>query len=189
MREFMATVETLLSAEEYRRLPDKGPPTELVRGRVVTLNMPAPRHGLYCGNIVGIVWPFAKERDLGRVISNDSGIVTERGPDSVRGADVASYSYARVPKGPFPEGCLTVVPEVVFEVRSPGDRWREILAKVAEYLNAGVSVVCVVDPQTQTLTVYRGDELPQVLTSEDELLLPELHADFRAPVSRFFDEA
>lgn len=185
----MATVETLLTAEEYWLLPDNGQPTELVRGSIVTMNMPAPRRGFFCSNIVRILGNFAKEHDRGRVMSNDSGVVTERGPDTVRGADVCFYSYARLPKGPLPEGYLAVVPEVIFEVRSPGDRWGEILTKVAEYLNAGVTVVGVLDPQTHTLIVYRADELPQVLTKDDELVLPELHADFRVPVSRFFEES
>ena len=70
---------------------------------------------------------YAEEHDLGRVMSNDSGIITERDPDTVRGADVAYYSYARLPKGPLPAGYGPEVPELVIEVRSSGDSWREIL--------------------------------------------------------------
>jgi len=183
----MATAELLLTAEEYWQMPENGQPTELVRGRVVAMNMPAPRHGYFCSKIDRILGNFVDERDLGRVVSNDSAVVTERSPDSVRGADIAYYSFARLPKGPFPEGYLSVSPEIVFEVRSPSDRWKEILAKVAEYLNAGVLVVGVHDEQTQTITLYRQDELPRVLRTADELTLPELHADFRVPVARFFE--
>ncbi|MBL8796286.1 MAG: Uma2 family endonuclease [Planctomycetia bacterium] len=183
----MATAELLLTAEEFWQMPDDGLFTELIRGRVVTLNMPAPRHGYFCLKIGRILGNFVDDHDLGRVVSNDSGVVTERSPDSVRGADIAFYSYARLPRGPFPQGYLSVSPELVFEVRSPSDLWKEILAKVAEYLKAGVLVVGVHDEQTQTITLYRQDELPRVLTITDELTLPELHADFRAPVARFFE--
>jgi Uma2 family endonuclease len=72
-------------------------------------------------------------------------------------------------------------------VRSPTDRWKAILTKVAEYLNAGVLVVCVLDSQTETLNVYRQDDPPQVLTTVDELTLPELHGDFRVAVQSFFE--
>lgn len=183
----MATAELLLTAEEYSQLPDHGQPTELVRGRVVASMVPTPRHGFFCATAGRIIGTFADDRDLGRVVSNDSGVITERAPDTVRGADIAYFSYARLPKGPFPEGYLSVAPELVFEVRSPSDRWKDILAKVVEYLNAGVLVVCVHDAQTQTLTVYRQDELPQMLPVNDELVLPELHPDFRVPVARFFE--
>ena len=151
------------------------------------MNVPAPRHAYFCSRIVQITGNFASDRDVGRVLCNDSAVITERGPDTVRGADVSFYSYDRLPRGPIPGGYLTIVPNVVFEVRSPTDRWSEVLAKVAEYLNANVQVVCVHDVQTETLTVHRPDQPPLVLRSEDELVLPEIHADFRVPVRRFFE--
>jgi Uma2 family endonuclease len=183
----MATVETLLTAEEYRLLPDNGRPTELVRGRIFPLNMPAPRHGQICVNISYLLRRYFEDHDLGHVVSNDSGVVTEHDPDSVRGADVAFYSYAQFPKGPLPQDYLDVAPKLVFEVRSPTDRWSKILGKVVEYLDAGVSVVCVLDPQTETLTTYRADEPQRTLAAEEEFALPDILGDFRVKVSRFLE--
>ncbi len=183
----MSMTKTLLTAEEYRLLPDNGQPTELVRGRPITMNMPAPRHGYICGNIVRLVGNSAQEQDGGRVMSNDSGVVTQRDPDTVRGADVSFYSYANLPKGPLPEGYLDVVPEVVFEVLSPGDSWKEIVAKVGEYLQAGVKVVCVLDPIPQTVHIYYADRPSRILSADDELALPELLGSFRVVVRQFFE--
>jgi len=183
----MATVEALLTADEYRTLPDNGQPTELIRGRIVPMNVPYPRHGQICAAIVYLLLRYMEADDRGHVVSNDAGVVTERNPDTVRGADVAFYSYARVPKGPFPKGYLSVAPEVAFEVLSPFDRWPPVLAKVAEYLEAGVVVVCVLDEQTQTLTIHRNDQPPQVLTGDQEFALPELLGGFRVAVRRFFE--
>ncbi len=115
----IAIAEKLLTAEEFLLLPDDGTPSELVRGRIVRMNMPKPRHGQVCARIVYLLERFQEDHPLGHVLSNDSGVVTERGPDTVRGADVAFYSYGRVPPGPLPRTYLTVVPELVFEVRSP----------------------------------------------------------------------
>jgi Uma2 family endonuclease len=183
----MVTTTGLLTAEEYRLKPETGRPSELVRGRVVERNVPAPRHGYYCGNIVSLLGAHVKRHDLGRIIANDAGVVTQRDPDTVRGADVAFYSYERLPRGPLPDGYLPVVPEMVFEVRSPTDRWAKITVKVGEYLDAGVTVVCVLDPQTESLTVYRADEFPRVLTAEDDLTLPEVLGEFRVKVREFLD--
>src|SRR5258707_14195736 len=97
----MATAEAFLTAEEYALL-DNGQPTELVRGRIVPMNPPYPWHGYVCSKLSRILGNYVEEHDLGRVMSNDSGVVTERGPDTVRGADVAFYSYDRLPKGPIP---------------------------------------------------------------------------------------
>ncbi|HTU92140.1 MAG TPA: hypothetical protein VMF69_18810 [Gemmataceae bacterium] len=55
--------QCLLSAAEYAQLLDRGLPTELVRGRVVELNVPAPRHGEICANITSLINPSSGERE------------------------------------------------------------------------------------------------------------------------------
>jgi Uma2 family endonuclease len=184
----MATVaETLLTSEEFQRLPDDGVPKELVRGKVVRLNIPGARHGQICGKIMRILGRFLDVHDLGHLLSNDSAVVTEHQPDTVRGPDVAFYSYARVPVGPFPGGYIDLAPELVFEVRSPTDRWRELRDKTTEFLNAGVTTVCLLDPTTQAIYAYNNDLPDRVFKAEEELTLPEVLADFRAPVRLFFE--
>jgi Uma2 family endonuclease len=183
----MEATQTLLTAEAFRLLPSDGQLRELVRGRIVLMNVPAPRHGYICGKVVRLLGNYVDEHDLGRVVSNDSGVVTEHDPDTVRGADVAYYSYLRLPKGPMPEGYLPVAPELVFEVRSPTDRWKKVVAKAAEYLNAGVAVVCVLDAATESAHLYFEDQPTQIVQAEQELTLPELLPDFRVRVRRFFE--
>ncbi|MEO6812086.1 MAG: Uma2 family endonuclease [Isosphaeraceae bacterium] len=182
----MATAEALLTAEEFGQRPDPGYPEELVRGRIVPMPMPKPRHGQICGQVVYLLRRSFETNDLGHVLSNDSGVITERDPDTMRGADVCFYSYARVPKGPLPEGYLEVMPELVFEVRSPDDRWRDVTAKVAEYLKAGVPFVVVLDPEPQTANLFAADHPPRVLSADDDLAIPALLGAFQVAVRRFF---
>jgi Uma2 family endonuclease len=184
----MATIaERLLTAEDFRRLPDDGVPKELVRGKVVPKNVPAPRHGQICVKIVRLLSRHLDLHDDGHLVSNDSGVVTERGPDTVRGVDVAYYSFARVPRGPFPEGYLSVPPELVFEVLSPTDWWREVRSKAMEYLETGVTTVCVLDPTRQEVHAYNNDVPDRVFKADEELTLPEVLTEFRAPVRSFFE--
>ena len=98
----IASEVNLMSAEEFGALPTAARPMELVRGRIQKMNVPGPRHGQLCGRMVQILTNFADERQLGHVLCNDSGIVTERDPDTVRGIDVSFYSFSRLPKGPLP---------------------------------------------------------------------------------------
>ncbi len=184
----MATITSLLTAEQYAVLPDSfDGPTELIKGELVTMSPARPRHGEICMRIVYLLTKFLEVTPLGRVVCNDSGMVTERGPDTVRGPDVSYYSYKRVPKGPLPDGLLNVAPELVFEVRSPNDRWSELHTKVAEYLNANVLAVCVLDDETRTAHLYFADRKPQVLSAEDEFTLPDILGDFRVTIRQFFE--
>ena len=85
------------------------------------------------------------------------------------------------------KGYLDVVPNLAVEVKSPDDRWKDILAKVAEYLNAGVSVVCVLDPKRSTVTVYQPDQPEQTFNADDTLTLPTVLPGFSVVVRRFFE--
>jgi Uma2 family endonuclease len=184
----MATIERLLTAEEYAQLPDDGAPTELVRGRIVTMEIPGCRHGWLCMHLGVLLANYVDEHGLGYVLSNNAGMVTERQPDTVRGPDISFFSYMRVPKGANLDGYAEVAPEVVFEVRSPSERWPKILQRVSEFLNAGVLAVYVVDAKKKTVMAFDTDSDPPglTLTGDDELTFPEPLGGLRIPVREIF---
>jgi len=178
----------LLTVEEYVALPDDGPPTELVRGRVVEMTPPTIYHGYVCGNVLGIVRAFVRANKLGRAMSNDTGVITHRDPDTLRGADVMYYSYARLPAGSLANVKYPpIAPDLIFEVVSPSDRWSQVLAKMTEYLTAGVTAVCVVNPRDQTAVVYRDNQNPEPVAADAELTLPDVLPGFRVPLREFFE--
>jgi Uma2 family endonuclease len=178
----------LLSAEEFARLPEDGVPRELVRGRIVEGPMPNRRHGYICLNIGWILMTFVKENDLGRVMSNDSFVVTQHDPDTLRGADICFISFKRLPRGPLTDELYVEAPELVFEVRSPSDRWSKLVHKAEEYIEAGVLCVCVVDPKHENLTIFRpAEQDPTVLTIDDQLTLPDILPGFSIPVRKLFE--
>jgi Uma2 family endonuclease len=130
---------------------------------------------------------FLDEWDFGHVVSNGTGVITEQSPDTVRGPDIAFYSYKRIPKGPLPKDYGAEPPELIVEVRSPSDRWPRVLAKVAEYLNAGVLAVVVLDDDSRTALLCMADQAPRRLGPDDELAIPEVLPGFAVPVRRFFE--
>jgi Uma2 family endonuclease len=181
----MATApQPFITAEQFARRPDPGHPEELVKGRIVPMPPPGARAGFLCNRLGRLLGNIAEEHDLGYVLNNDSGVVTERGPDSVRGPDVSFYSHAKLPKGSLPLGYPDAPPDLIAEVLSPHDRWPVVLAKVAEYRNAGVDAVIVVDPERRIVHLYDGDEPVRVHGEADELALPGPLAGHRIPVAR-----
>jgi Uma2 family endonuclease len=182
-----ASAQRLWTAEEFGDRPDPGYPEELVRGRILRMPPPRPRHGEICNRVGRFFGNFVEEHDLGRVLSNDSGVVTERGPDTVRGADVAYYSYRRVPKGPLPNQYLDVAPELIVEVLSPSNHGADIFANVTEYLRAGVSFVLRLDDKRRVAQLFDADGGIRTLGPEDDLTIPELLPGFRVKVARIFE--
>ena len=77
-------------------------------------------------------------------------------------------------------------PDLAVEVVSPNDRAGELLAKVQDWLAAGCRAVWVVDPTSQTISVYRGSHETTLLTVDDELTDDEILPGFRLPVIEVF---
>ncbi len=185
----MSTAEQLLTAEEYLRFADGREISELMRGVIVPMTPPGFRHGLICGQACYLLRRYLEDHDVGRVLSNDSGIITHRAPDTVRGGDVAFYSYDRMPRGESPPGYPSSPPNVVFEVRSPHDRWSEIHEKIAEYLTAAVELACVLVPETAAAQLFYPDRPGTILQGEEVLNLPAPLDGFHQPVSAFYATA
>ena len=87
----------------------------------------------------------------------------------------------------MPNRYLDTPPDLVVDVLSPSDRWPRVLAKVAEYLDAGTTIVIVLDDERRLAHVYHADGATRVLTSEDDLSVPDVLGDFRVRVGRFFE--
>lgn len=187
MSTVLPPTDKLLTIADFAAIPPDERKRELVRGKVIEMNLPKPKHGFYCAEIAAVLRNFVKPRMLGRVFSNDSGVITEHDPDSMRGPDVGFYSYAKVPAGEVSEEYFDVVPDLAVEVVSFDDVWARVLEKVAEFLDAGVKIVCVADPRDQTVQIHRSDKPVQHLSHDDEITFPEVLPGFSCKAQDFFD--
>ncbi len=181
-----ATATKLITAEEFSRMPDPldGSKQELVRGEIVTVPPTKQPHGFIQIQIGWLLKNVVTPQRLGWV-GSESGCVTERDPDTVRGPDIYFFSRSRFPERPsgWPDGA----PDLAVELLSPSNRRSEMRAKVTEYLTAGAKIVWVFDPESKTVMVYsgnlRGVELGENETIDGGTVLP----DFSCKVSEFFD--
>src|SRR6266542_5702716 len=153
------TTSQLLTAEEFFALPDPqdGSKQELVRGKVITMPNPGFEHGevqLALGSLIRV---FLLSNRIGRVVT-ESGAVTERKPDTVRGPDVSYYSKERLPLDQRVVGYHAEVPDLCVEIISPSNTKKEMGPKIKEYFFAGVRMVWVVDPEDRSVVVLRAPD-------------------------------
>lgn len=150
----MATVTRRAATEEdLRRTPRDGHIYELVDGEI-RMSPAGARHGGVSTALVGLLVPFVREKGLGHVLGPDTGHRLPSG--NVRCPDVSFVAAGRFPDEKLPVDFVDLVADLVVEVVSPGDRPRYILDKVGEYLEAGVRLVWVIDPQRSMAVVYRS---------------------------------
>jgi Uma2 family endonuclease len=119
------------------------------------------------------------------VASNDSGVILERDPDTVRGPDVAVYEDAETFEELHPK-YGEVPPLLAVEVLSPDDRADRVTRKVMDYLKNGVVLVWLVDFEARTVTVYRPKNGPRLVGEDEELTGEDVLPGFRCRVADFF---
>jgi Uma2 family endonuclease len=178
-----------LTAEEFYEWVHRPENTnkwfELVRGEVIELPPPTKPHGYVSLNAGRILGNFTFERGKGYVVGNDSGVILEREPDTVRGPDIAFYEDAEAFADLHPKYGETP-PRLAVEVLSPNDRATDVMHKITDYLRNGVEVVWLFDPRARTVTVYRRDQGPRVFEEGDELTCEDILPGFRCLVADFF---
>ena len=147
-----------------RSFPDKR--TELVRGRLVVREPAKLRHGIVAARMLSAIAVYLDANPIGIVAAADTGFTLERNPDTVRAPDV---TYIRADRVPTDEvvGFDELAPDLVVEVRSPGDRTRRIETKVRHWLSAGTLLVWQIDPRRRSGKVYRADGSVTALTEMD----------------------
>lgn len=145
-----------MTAEDLLRLNIQDKRSELVRGRLVVREPAGFAHGVVAAKIGRRLGEFVESSDLGLVFAAETGFTLARDPDTVRAPDAGFIRHDRVPD-PLPRGYAPMAPDLVVEVLSPDDRPGEVLAKVADWLRAGTSLVWVVDPIRRCARVYRAD--------------------------------
>jgi Uma2 family endonuclease len=157
---------------------------ELVRGEVIEVSRPNRIHGRVCINTGFALETYARRKKKGYVVSNDTGVVLETDPDTVRGPDVAWYEDV-VRFEDLPEKWGDTLPRLAVEVLSPNDTAHYITEKVSDYLENGVEVVWVIDPETRTVVIYSKTGVKK-LTDKDSLTGADVLPGFRCKVADLF---
>jgi Uma2 family endonuclease len=171
----------LMTAEQLLDLPDDGMRHELVEGALRTIAPAGGEHGRIGARLLIRIGVFVEVQRLGEVFTAETGFWLERNPDTVRAPDVAFVRADRMPDARVP-GFVPLAPDLVAEVVSPNDRAVEVAGKALSWLDAGVRLVWVVDPENRTVTVYRPDGVG-VLRGQDVLDGEDVMPGFALPLS------
>jgi Uma2 family endonuclease len=186
----MATVAAKpMTAEDFydftHRPENQDRVLELERGEVVEMSRPGKRHGLVCSNVVGILRNFAIARKKGYPCANDTGVIVERDPDTVRGPDVLFFEDAILFEE-VEEKYGEKPPLLAVEVLSPNDSMGKVNRRIKEQLLFGTKIVWLVDTEARNVTVYRLGKDYYVLENNEEITGEDVLPDFRCKVAEFF---
>lgn len=185
---FLKTEKPLMTVDEFfdfvHRPENQARSFELVRGEVIEMSRPGRPHCRICMNVGFKLEIFARKKKKGYVVCNDTGVVLEREPDTVRGPDIAYFEDVDRWED-LPEKWGDTVPRLIVEVLSPNDTAQYIIDKIKDYLNNGVEVVWVIDPDARTVAVYSKTGVYS-LGERDTITGNHVLPGFRCKVADFF---
>jgi Uma2 family endonuclease len=161
---------------------------EIIDGELYVTRAPHIRHQGTGGNIHFALEAWSREMGLGAAFQAP-GVVFS--PTDAVIPDVVWVSQGRLANGVDEAGHLTVAPELIVEVLSPGDlneqRDKEIKPKL--YSRYGVQEYWIVNWQLKTLEIYRRTDaqlqLVATLLVGDTLTSPLL-PEFSTPMAELF---
>lgn len=182
----MSTTSTaLMTAEEFMQLPRGESQHELINGELTTMVLPGLPHGRMQARIVGALWQFVWENDLGEVYG-ELGFQLTVDPDTVLGPDVSFISKQRLQRAGEVSGYWQGPPDIAVEIVSPRDTLPKVRERTSQWLGFGTKQVWIVNPKDGTVTVHRSPSDATTFSGSDYLEAEDLLPGFRLSLDRIF---
>ena len=155
---------------------------ELENGRISIVGPSDIVSSEISSRLIAFLFAWVNPRRLGRVFDSAGGFIL---PDSnLTAPDVSFVRAARLRQSPRYFGEL--VPDLVVEIKSQSDRIKPLVTKILNLIKLGAVMGILIDPDEETVTVYRHQGEPTILNNGDILTLPELFPGWELAVSELW---
>ncbi|MEG4251488.1 Uma2 family endonuclease [Microcoleus sp. AT3-A2] len=178
----MMTLKDLEKVQKTFKEAGQDYQVELESGRIIIVG-PSDIVSSEIGiRLSAFLFVWVNPRRLGRVFDSAGGFIL---PDAnLTAPDVSFVRAARLRQSPRYFGEL--VPDLVVEIKSQSDRIKPLEKKIHNFLELGAQVGILIDPDEETVTVYRQECEPIVLGNEDILTVPELFPGWELPIAELW---
>ena len=159
---------------------------ELFRGKVYTMPFYGARQGAMNAHLGATVIGYALSQNLGEGFAPGTGFLLERTPDTVLAPALSLIRTPNLTPKRMAETFVPGAPDLVVEVLSPSDTATRTAVKVQTWLRHGAQLVWVVEPESETVTVYRADGSVALLKPGSALDGEQVLPGFAYPLDRLF---
>jgi Uma2 family endonuclease len=143
-----------LTYDDFLLFPDDGMRHELIDGEHFVTPSPNTKHQTISMNLAVVIGSWLEHNPIGRLFHAPFDVVFSQ--YDVVEPDLLYLSNERAAES-LTSQHVRGVPELVIEIGSPGTRTRDEMIKRQLYERMGVSEYWIVDPEIDTIRVYRRD--------------------------------
>lgn len=176
------------TCEDYILFPDDGRRHEVIDGEHYVTLSPNTRHQRICSKLVICLGGFVDNGKLGQVFTSPIDVVLSD-VDVVQ-PDVLFVSSIRALI--ITESNIQRAPDLVIEILSPGTRRTDEVIKRKLYERSGVDEYWIVDPELETVKVYRltdgkFERTAELFKENSDILTTPLLPSLQIPLTYLFD--
>ena len=132
--------------------------------------------------LIAFLFAWVEPRRLGRVFDSAGGFIMPNTDLTAPDVSFVRASRLRQSVRYFAE----LVPDLVVEIKSQSDRIKPLVKKLKKFIELGAIVGILIDPDLETVTIYRATGAEVILRNEDILTIPEMFPGWELPVSELW---
>jgi Uma2 family endonuclease len=177
-----------LTYEDYLLFPDDGKRHEIIDGDHYVTPAPKIKHQTIASNLTAALGSFVKERRLGLVLAAPTDVILS--DNNVVQPDLLFVSTART--SVITEDNIRGAPDLVVEIISETTRKKDEVTKRKLYERFGVQEYWVVDPELETVKIFRRTQqgygrAVELSKEANDVLTTELLTGLDLALTEIFD--
>lgn len=182
----MAIPRWQITLEDFLKRPEEEPALEFEEGAITQKVSPKGPHATLQSELSDRINRFAKPHRLARAYTELR--TTYSGASRV--PDLAVYRWERIPTTSQGRVALdfTLPPDIAIEIASPGQRMAVLIRHCLWYVANGVRVALLVDPEDESVFVFRPNTIPVVVRGAACIDLDDVLPGFELTAQELFDE-
>jgi len=175
----------MLTLEEFLQLPETKPAHEYIDGQIIPKPMPQGKHSAIQGEFVPAINSVVKPERIARAFPElrctfgDRSIVP----------DIAVFIWSKIPRDENGEVANTfpIAPDWTTEILSPDQSQTKVTKNILHCLKYGTQMGWLIDPEEQTVFVYRPKQETEVFDEPDALLpMPSFASELHLTIKDLF---
>ncbi|KJH70686.1 Uma2 family endonuclease [Aliterella atlantica] len=174
-----------LTLAEFLKLPETKPASEYIDGQIIQKPMPQGKHSAIQGEFVPAINSIVKHKRLARAFPElrctfgDRSIVP----------DIVVFTWENIPRDENGEiaNIFSIAPDWTIEILSPDQSQTRVTKNILHCLKYGTQMGWLIDPEEQTIFIYRPKQEMEVFDEPDQVLpVPTFASNLRLTVKDLF---
>ena len=174
-----------LTLEDFLKLPETQPASEYIDSEIVQKPMPQGKHSVIQGELTSAINGILKPQKVARAFPE---LRCTFGGRSIV-PDISVFVWKRIPKDAKGKiaNIFNIAPDWAIEILSPEQRQTKVIKKILCCLQYETQMGWLIDPEEETIFVYRSQQQTEFLDQpEQQLPVPLFAYEFQLTVGELF---